>query len=104
MQKRLSLYPDNRMSHKKREPATTSLEGLSSTLKQFPCRLLEESLPNTKNTKRCSAKRSCKGCHDIQFGIMPSNYFWEPPHHNLGGSFPSPKAKLQKHKNSWPNI
>src|SRR5258708_17610632 len=82
---------------------TTSSGELSFTPKQSLHRPSEEFPPNIKDTKRCSAKRSRKGYHNIQFRIMPSNYFQEPLPHYIDDSFPSPKVRLQKHTTSYPN-
>ena len=88
MQRKPSLYPNKETSPEKEEQTTTSLEGSSSTLEQFPQHPLEESPPNTKNIRRCSAKKSRKDYPNIPFGIMPSNYSQELLHRYLDGSFP----------------
>src|SRR5258708_36396207 len=103
MQRKPSSYLDSKTFPKKEGQTITSLEGSLSIPKQSPHHPLEESPPNTKNTKRCLAKKSCKGYPDTPFGIMPSNCSWELLHHYLDNSFPLPKVKLLKRKSFWPN-
>src|SRR5258708_34954642 len=87
MQKGPFLCPDKRMSLDNEERADISLEELSFTPKQSLRHPLEGSPPNINDTKRYSVRKNCKGYLDILFGIMPLNYFPEPPRHYLGGSF-----------------
>src|SRR5258708_17558966 len=99
-QRKPSLYPDKETSLEKPDCTTTFLEELSSTLKQFPQHPSEESPPDTKDTKRYSAKRNHRDYLDTLFGTMPLNYFQGLRPHYLDDSSPLPKARLPKHKSS----
>src|SRR5258708_21954643 len=93
-----SLYPDKEMFPDKRGRAVTSSEGSSFILRKSPRHPSEGFHPSTKDTKRCSAKKSHKGYLDTLSGITLSNYSPEPLHLYLGGSFPLPKARSPKHR------
>src|SRR5260370_26278627 len=98
MQEEPSLYPDKGMFPDKREQPIISLEESSFILKRSLWHPSEGSHPNTKDTKRCSVKKSRKGYPDTPFGIMLLSYSQEPLHLYLGGSFLLPKAKSPKHR------
>src|SRR5258708_17273300 len=73
MQKKPSLYLDRGTSLGKRERIIISSEGLSSTRNESLRHLSEASLLNIKGIKKCSAKRSHRGCLGIPFGITLSS-------------------------------
>src|SRR5258708_5174230 len=100
MQGEPSSYLDRRMSLVGEGKTTISLEESSSTQRKSPRYLLEGSLPNIKDTRKCSAKKNRKDYLGIPFGITPSKYCREllPPYPD--DSSPSLKAKLQRHKSS----
>src|SRR5258708_6786799 len=100
MQKRPFLCPDKETSTGKKKQATISSEESFSIPKRSPQRPSEEYPPNTKGITRCLARRSRKDYPNTPFGIMPLNYSLEPLHHYRADSFPSPRAKLLKHKSS----
>src|SRR5258708_27141787 len=100
MQKGPFLGPDKGMSPDKREWTATSSGGLSFILKRSPRHLSEGSPPNTKGTKKYSAKKSRRDYLGTPFGITPSNYSQELLPLYLGNSFPLPRAKLLKHRSS----
>src|SRR5258708_30728357 len=102
-QRRPSSYPNKGMSPAKGERTTTCTEESSSILKQFPQHLLEESPPNTKDTRKCSVRKNCKDCPNTPFGITPSNYSQGLPHHYLDSSSLLHRARLPKHKSLWLN-
>src|SRR6267142_3541088 len=56
------------------------------------------------DTPRCLVNNSLKGYLNIQFGIMPSNYYQEHQHHYWEDSSVFPKTKSKKYQKSWPNI
>src|SRR5258707_2524463 len=103
MQREPSLYPDKETFLEREKKTTTSSEESSFIQKGSLQHPSEEFPPNTKDTKRCLAKKSRKGYPDILFGITPSNYFRELPLRYLDDYSPLPRAKLPKHKSSWPN-
>src|SRR5258708_27017087 len=104
MQRRLSLYLDKEISLEgKREIAISSEESFS-TRKESLQHPSEASPPNTKGTKKCLVKKSRRGYLGTPFGITPSNYSQEHLPRYPDDSSPSPRAKLLKHKSSWPNI
>src|SRR5712692_7892805 len=98
MQRGQSLCLDKETSLGKEERAITSSEGLSFTLKQSPQTLLEGSPPNTKGTKRCSAKKNRRDCPDTLSGTMQSNCSRGLPHCYRGDSSPLLRAKLWRHR------
>src|SRR5258708_40019054 len=98
MQGRPALYHHKGTFHDKRGRAITSSDGSSFILKRSPRHPLEGSHPSTKDTKKYSAKKSCKDYLDTPSGIMLSNSSPEPLHLYLGGSSPLPKARLPKCK------
>src|SRR5258708_15969070 len=100
MQKGPSSCPNKRMSLEERARTTISLEESSFILKRFLRHPSEGFPPNTKDTRRCSAKRSHRDCLDTPSGTMLSNYSREPPHHYPGGSSPLPRVKSLKCKSS----
>ena len=103
MRRKLFFYPDKGISLEEKGPTTTSLEGSPSIPKEsLRCRL-EGFLPNTNDIKKYSAKKNRRGYPNTLFGITPSNYSQGPLPRYPDDSFPLPKAKLLKHKDSWPN-
>src|SRR5258707_3705112 len=98
MQRKPSLYPDKEISLEEKGKTTTSSEESSFIQNESPRHPLEGSPPNTKDTRRCLAKKNHRGYLNIPFGIMPSNYSQERLPHYPDDSSPSPKAKLPKHR------
>src|SRR5216684_526898 len=100
MQRKLSLYPDKEISLEGKGKTTISLEGSSFIQKESLQHPLEGSPPNTKDIKRCLAKKSRRGYLNTPFGITPSNYSQGPLPRYPDDSSPSPRAKLPKHRSS----
>src|SRR5258708_3771084 len=100
MQKGPSLYPDKEIFLGKKGQTTIFSEESSSILKRSPRHPLGESPLNTKDTVKCLARKNHKGYPDTPFGTTLSNYSLEPLRSYQVDSFPSPKARLLKHKNS----
>src|SRR5713226_5333288 len=100
MQKGPSSYPDKETSPEDKKKKTTSSEELSFIQKRSLQHPSEESLPSTKDIRRCLAKKNRKGYPDTLFGITLSNYFQGPPLHYQDDYSPSPRVKLPKHRNS----
>src|SRR5229473_766803 len=103
MRKEPPLYPDRETSPERKGGITTSLEGSPSTQSEFLQRLSEASPLNIKGIEKYSAKKNRRDCLGTPFGTMPLNYSRERPLRYLDDSFPSPKARSLKHKNSWLN-
>src|SRR5258708_1966539 len=99
MRSALSSYLDKGTfpEHKKR--TAISLEGLSFILKESLQHPSEVSPPSIKDTKRCLARRNRRDYLGTPSGITPLNSSQEHPPHYPDDSFPSPKAKLPRHKN-----
>src|SRR6266850_2483280 len=53
---------------------------------------------------RCLVNNNLKDYLNIQFGIMPSNYYQEHQHRYREDSSVFPKTKSKKCQKSWPNI
>src|SRR5258708_16561196 len=96
--RRPSLYPDKEISLEGKRKTITSSEGSSFIRKESLQHLLEESPPNTKDTRRYLAKKSRRGYLNTPFGIMPLNYSQEPLPHYPDDSSPLPRVKLPKHR------
>src|SRR5260370_29707096 len=96
--RRPSLYPDKEISLEGKRKTITSSEGSSFIRKESLQHLLEESPPNTKDTRRNLAKKSRRGYLNTPFGIMPL----APPHHPLphypDDSSPLPTLQFPKHR------
>src|SRR5713226_7920978 len=99
MRNALSSYPDKEMFLEHKRRTATSLEGLSSILKESLRHPSEVSPLSIKDTRRCLARRNRRDYLGTPSGITPSNYSQEHPPHYPDDSFPSPKAKLPRHKN-----
>src|SRR6266850_14127 len=55
------------------------------------------------NTLKCLANNNLKDSPNTQYGIIPSNYYWEHQHHYQEDSYVFPKTKLKKYQKLWPN-
>src|SRR5713226_9184011 len=100
MRRKLFFYPDKGISLEGKGKTTTSSEGSPFIRKESLQHLLEGSPPNTKDIKRCLAKKNRRGYLNTPFGITPSNYSQGPLPRYPDDSFPLPKAKLPKHRSS----
>src|SRR5216684_4651049 len=104
MPKEPPLYPGKETSPERKRGITTLSEGSSSTQNESPQHPSEASPLNTKGIRKCSAKKNRRDCPNTPFGITPLNYSQEHPLRYPDDSFPLPKARSPRHKNSWPNI
>src|SRR5229473_906641 len=96
----LSSYLDKEMFPEHKRGTAISLEGLSFILNESLQHPSEASPPNIKDIKRCLARKSRKDYLGTPSGITLLNYSQEHPPHYPDDSFPSPRAKLPKHRNS----
>src|SRR5258707_15645844 len=99
MRNGMSSFPDKGTSPDHRKRIITSLDGLSSIRKESPRHPLEASPPNTRDTRKYSAKKNRKDYLDTLFGITPSSCSQEHLPHYLDDSSLSLKVKSLKHKN-----
>src|SRR5260370_38062720 len=97
-----SLYPDKGISLERKRGITTSSEGSSSTRNESLQHPSEASPLNTKDTRRCSAKRNYIDYPCIPSAIMPSSYSQEHPPRYLDDSFSSLNATFPRHRSSCP--
>src|SRR5258708_5695785 len=95
----LSSYLDKGMFLEHKRRTAISLEGLSFILNESLQHPSEVSPPSIKDIRRCLARRNHRDYLGTPFGTMPLSYSQEPPPHYPDDSFPSPRARLPKHKN-----
>src|SRR6267142_684179 len=55
------------------------------------------------DTLRYLANNNPKDSPNIQFGIMPSNYYQEHQHHYQEDFYVFPRTKLKRYQKLWPN-
>src|SRR5260370_18785466 len=100
MRRKPSSYPDKETFLGRKRGTPTSSGGSSFTQKESLRHPSEVSPLNTRDTKKCSVKKSRRGYPNTPFGITPSNYSHGHLIHYQDDSFPLPRAKLLKHRSS----